>query len=153
MAIKANFTEEEWTALEKGVIGAGMFVSVSEPDFTHTASETEALAAYVAGHRETSGSALVRALANAHVNPFGFNAPSYRIEVETLAALRSAAAALAAKAPHDVDAYRDLVLGAAEHVAKDRGGVRPGETAAIGKIRGALGIGEGQAASQATAPE
>jgi hypothetical protein len=140
MAIKTDFSEDEWTVLEKGVIGAGMFVSVSEPDFTHTISETNALATYVTGHRETSGSELVRELANAHVNPLAFNAPSSRIEAETLAALRSAVAILTAKAPDEVDAYRDLVLGVADHVAQDSGGVRPGETAAIGKIRGALGL-------------
>lgn len=140
MATKADFTEDEWNALEQGVIGAGMFISVSEPDFTHTISETNALVTYLAGHRETSGSELVRELANAHVNPLAFNAPSRRIQDETLAALRSAGATLAAKAPHEVAAYRDLVLGAAERVAQDRGGVRPRETAAIGEIRGALGL-------------
>lgn len=116
------------------------FVSVSEPDFTHTISETNALATYVSGHGETSGSDLVRELANAHVNPLAFNAPSSRIEDDPLAALRSAAATLAAKAPREVAAYRGLVLGVADHVAQDKGGVRPGETAAIGKIRGALGL-------------
>ena len=140
MAIKADFTEDEWKALEMGVIGAAMFVSVSEPDFTHTISETNALTTYLTGHRDRSGSELVRELANAYVNPFGFNAPSWRIEDEALAALRSAAATLAAKAPHEVAAYRDLVLGVADHVAQDSGGLRPGETAAIGKIRGALGL-------------
>ena len=140
MATKADFTEEEWKALEQGVIGTGMFVSVSEPDFTHTASEVNALATYVIGQRETSASELVRQLADARVDPLAFNAPSRRIEEETLAALRSAAATLAAKAPHEVAAYRDFVLGAADLVAQDSGGVRPRETAAIGKIRGALGI-------------
>jgi hypothetical protein len=140
MAIKADFTEDEWRALEQGVIGAGMFVSVSEPDFTHTAGETNALMTYVAGHRETSGSELVRELAHAYVNPLAVNAPWWRIEAETLAALRSAAATLAAKAPDEVAAYRDFVLGAADRVARERGGVKPRETAAIEMIRKALGL-------------
>ena len=140
MATKADFTDDEWKALEQGVIGAGMLVSVSEPDFTDTISETNALVTYLNGQRATSGSELVRELANAHVNPLAFNAPSTRIEAETLAALGSAGATLAAKAPHEVAAYRDLVLGAANHVALDRGGVRPRETAAIGGIRTALGL-------------
>lgn len=55
-----KFTEDEWNALEKGVIGAGMFVSVSESDFTHTISDANALAAYMTGQRETSRSELVR---------------------------------------------------------------------------------------------
>jgi hypothetical protein len=140
MGIKAHFTDDEWKTLEEGVIGAGMFVSVSEPDFTHTTGETNALATYLTGSAETSRSELVRELANARVDPYAFNAPAWRIEVETLKALRTAAATLATNAPKEVVAYRDLVLGVADHVAQHLGGVRPGETAAIGKIREALGV-------------
>jgi hypothetical protein len=140
MAIRADFSEDEWQALEQGVIGAGMFVSVSDPDFTHQGTETNALGAYLAGQRETSGSELVRELASARVDPFAFNAPSWRIEDEALAALRSATATLAAKAPHEVAAYRDLVLGAADHVAQADAGVTRPETAATAKIREALGL-------------
>jgi hypothetical protein len=140
MAGRADFTQDEWQALENGVIGAGMFVSVSEPDFTHTVSETNALASYLTDRREKSASELVRELANAHVNPLAFNALSFRIEDDALTALRFAAATLAAKAPDEVAAYRELVLGAADYVAQDQAGVRPRETAAIDKIRGALGL-------------
>ena len=34
MAGKADFTEGEWEALQKGVTGAGMLVSVAHRDFT-----------------------------------------------------------------------------------------------------------------------
>src|SRR5262249_54696535 len=104
MAMKADFTEADWHELGKGVIGDGMVVSVSEPDFTHTVSETEALESYLGGHRETSESELVRELANLYVNPLDFNAPSWRIEEEALAALRSAAATLATKTPQELSA-------------------------------------------------
>jgi hypothetical protein len=33
MATKADFTEDEWHALQKGVTGAGMLVSVSDADW------------------------------------------------------------------------------------------------------------------------
>src|SRR3954470_1956269 len=139
MASKADFTEEEWKALEKGLMGAGMFVSASEPDFTDTFGEAGALAKYVAERREGGGSELIRELAQVHGSPFGFMASSEKVEAETLAALRSAAAALAAKAPEDLDAYRELVLGASQHVAMAKGGEKQRETAAIQKIREALG--------------
>jgi len=139
MASKADFTEEEWKALEKGVMGAGMFISVSEPDFTDTFAEAGALAKYVASYREGGESDLIRDLAQVHGSPFGFMASSEKVEAETLAALRSATAALAAKAPGDLEAYRALVIGAAEHVAEARGGTRQRETDAIQKIREALG--------------
>jgi hypothetical protein len=139
MATKADFSEEEWKALEKGLMGAGMFVSVSEPDFTDTFGEAGALAKYVAGHREGGDSQLIRELAQVHGSPFGLMASSEKVEAETLEALRTAVVALSAKAPDDLDAYRQLVLGAAQHVAEAKGGVRQRETDAIAKIEQALG--------------
>ena len=34
MATKADFTEDEWEAMRKGVTGAGMLVSMGDRDFT-----------------------------------------------------------------------------------------------------------------------
>ena len=34
MATKADFTEDEWKAMQKGVTGAGMLVAVGDRDFT-----------------------------------------------------------------------------------------------------------------------
>ena len=36
MATKQDFTEAEWAALEKGVTGTGLLVSLSDRDFTDT---------------------------------------------------------------------------------------------------------------------
>ena len=49
MATKADFTEEEWKTMQKGVTGAGMLVSVSDPDFTDSFGEASSLAKYLAG--------------------------------------------------------------------------------------------------------
>jgi hypothetical protein len=65
---------------------------------------------------------LVRELAHMHGSGFGFTASVDKVEGETLAALRDATATLASKAPDDVDAYRELVLGAADHVANAKAG-------------------------------
>ena len=48
-------------------------------------------------------------------------------------------AILAAKAPDEADAYRKLVLDVADAVANAKSGVKAGETAAIDKLREALG--------------
>ena len=58
MATKDDFTEDEWNALELGVVGAGMFVSVSEPDFTHTISETNASRRTSPGTARRAGASL-----------------------------------------------------------------------------------------------
>ncbi len=139
MATKADFTEEEWETLHKGVTGAGFLVSASDRDFTDTFGEAGALARRLREEHEQSASDLVRELAGARGSEFGITTSPQKIEAETLEALRSATAILAAKAPDEAGAYRQLVLDVADSVASAKGGVKPGETAAIDKIRDALG--------------
>jgi hypothetical protein len=139
MATKADFSEDEWKAMQKGVMGAAMLASISDRDFTDTFGEVGALSKYLSGQQETSGSQLVRELSAIHGTGFGLTASQEKVESETLDALRSATATLASKSPDDAGAYRQLVLGAAEHVAGAKGGVKPNEAAAIDKIKEALG--------------
>ena len=139
MATKADFTEDEWETMQKGVTGAGMLVSVGDRDFTDSFGEAGALAKYLGEQREQSESELVRELASVRGTGFGLTDSQQEVEAETLAALRSATATLAAKAPDEAGAYRQLVLDVAEAVAEAKGGVKPGETAAIEAIKGALG--------------
>ena len=138
MAGKADFTEAEWKALEKGVTGSGMLVSVADRDFTDSFGEASALAKALAAHRESS-SELVRELAGTRGTGFGMTASPQEVESGTLDSLGVALTALAAKAPDDVDAYRQLVLDVAEAVAAAKGGVGPNETAALERINAALG--------------
>ncbi len=138
MATKADFTEDEWKMMHKGVTGAGLLVSAGDQDFTDSFGEAGALAKYLASRRE-SESELVRELAGAHGSGFGLTASPTKVESETLDALRAATTTVAAKAPDDLGAYRELVLGAADAVANAKGGIKPGETAAIDKIKEALG--------------
>lgn len=138
MATKADFTEDEWEALHKGVTGAGLLVSVGDRDFTDTFGEASALAKHLREEHEQSASELVRELAGVRGTGFGFTTSPEKAETETLAALRTAMTALASKAPDETGAYRELVLGVANAVAEAKGGVKAGETAAIGKITAAL---------------
>ena len=48
MATKADFTEEEWESLHKGLTGAGMMVSASDPGFMDSFGEASALAKHLA---------------------------------------------------------------------------------------------------------
>ena len=142
MATKDDFTEEEWKTMQKGVTGAGMLVSISDPDFTDSFGEASSLAKYLAEQQQASGSVLIRDLAHVHGTGFGFTASREKAETETLDALRSAAATLQAKAPDELAAYQELVIGVAEHVASAKTGVKPSETDAITKIKEALGAGQ-----------
>ena len=60
MATKADFTEEEWETLRKGVSGAGVLVSLSDRDFTDTFGEAGALAQYLSGQSVASSRQLDR---------------------------------------------------------------------------------------------
>ncbi len=139
MATKGDFTEAEWTALARGVTGSGMLVSLSDRDLSDTFGEVGALTKYLAGQQVASGSELVRELAKSHGTGFGITASPDRVRAETMEALRSSVAVLAAKAPDELEPYRGLVLGLAQAVAEAKGGVAPVETATIDAIREALG--------------
>jgi hypothetical protein len=138
MATKADFTEDEWETMRKGVTGAGLLVSVGDRDFTDSFGEVAALAQRL-GEERKSGSELMRELAAGRPSGFGLTASPEEVEAKTLDALRSATAILDAKAPDEAAAYRQLVLDVADSVAGAKGGVKPGETEATDKIKEALG--------------
>ena len=139
MAARADFTEQEWDAMQKGVTGAGLLVSLSDRGFFDTFKEAGALAKHLAGARQNSGSEVVRELAETRGTGFGLGSSPQELESETLDALRSSMSTLQAKAPEDADAYRQFVLDVAESVAGAAGGGETPESGALEKIRSALG--------------
>jgi tellurite resistance protein len=139
MATRSDFTDDEWETLQKGVTGAGMLVSVSDQDFTDMFGEASALAKALRAQHEQGASELIRELASTRGTGFGVTSSRQEVESETLASLRSATELLGAKAPDEVESYRQLVLGVADAVAAAKSGVEPGETAALEKIKDALG--------------
>jgi hypothetical protein len=139
MATKSDFTEDEWKAMQKGVTGAAALVSISDRDFTDSFGEASAIAKYLSEQHEKSQSALVRDLAKVRGTGFGLTASAHEVESETLDALRSATETLDAKAPDELDLYRQLVLGVAERAADAKGGLTPPEEAALGRIRDVVG--------------
>ena len=54
MAKKDDFTEQEWEALQKGVTGTGLLVSVSDRSMFDTFKESAALAKHIAAAKEGS---------------------------------------------------------------------------------------------------
>jgi tellurite resistance protein len=139
MAGKANFTEQEWETLHKGVTGAGLLVSVSDRIFIHSYKEAGALARHLAGARKDSSSELVRELAETRGTGFGVTSSPAEVESETLEALHSAVATLESKAPDEVEAYKSFVLDVAQSVAEAAEGGSEAERAVVEKIRSALG--------------
>ena len=138
MATKQDFSEAEWAALHRGVMGTGMLVSLSDRDFTDTFGEVGAMAKYLAGQQLASTSDLVRELAKTRGTGFGLGTSPDRMRAETLDALRSSVATLNAKAPADVEPYRELVIGVAQAAAEAKGGETAVEAAMIDAIRESL---------------
>jgi hypothetical protein len=139
MATKADFTDDEWETMHKGVTGAGMMVSTSDPGFTDSFGEASALAKHLAHESQSNQNELAREVAHTHGTGFGITSSREKVGTETIQSLRAAAEFLKTKAPDDLEAYRQLVLGTAQAVAEAKGGVSAPETSAIDQIKEALG--------------
>ena len=138
MAKKSDFTEQEWEALQKGVVGAGLLVSVSDRGFFDTFKEAGALAKHVGTAKQSGSSELVRELSDVRGAGFGLTASPDKVERETLEALQTAKAALEAKAPEELQPYRDFVVEVAQSVAAAAPGGDSSESGAIEKVRSAV---------------
>jgi hypothetical protein len=139
MAGKADFTEEEWETMQKGVAGSALLVSLADRGFFDTFKEAGALGGHLKEAREKSSSQLVRELAEMRGTGFGLTDSPQEVETTTLDALRSSVATLKSKAPDEVAAYGELVVAVADSVAKAGGeDVEAAETGALEKIKGAL---------------
>jgi hypothetical protein len=138
MATKANFTDEEWDALHKGLLGAGLLVATSDRGFFDTFKEAGALAKHMADAKQNSSSELIRDLADTGGTGFSKKTPPDELERETLAALQTAKTTLSSKAPDEWEPYKQLVTEVAESVGDAAGGGELAESAAIRKVREAL---------------
>ena len=149
MAARADFTDQEWEQMQRGVTGAGLLVAVSDRGFFDTFKEATALGKHLATARQDNESDLVRELAEVRGTGFGMGASPAEVEGETVEALRASVATLEAKAPDEVESYRQFVLDVAQSVADAAGGGEQAESGEIEKIRTALG-GGGTGSASAT---
>ena len=139
MATKADFTDEEWKAMQEGITGAGMYVATIDRGFFDSFKEASALAHHLRGAQQNSDSVLIRDLATGHDKPFGMTASPQEIEQSTVATLQQAVTVLQAKSPEDLPAYKQLVTEVAQSVAEAAKGVSDQENQALDHIRAALG--------------
>ena len=138
MAKKSDFTEQEWEALQKGVVGAGLLVSLSDRSFFDTFKEAGAMGKHIAQAKQSGQNDLIRELADVRGAGFGLTSSPEKVEQETLQALQQAKTALQAKAPDALEPYRQLVVEVAESVASAAGGGETAESGAIEKVRSAV---------------
>src|SRR6059058_5936606 len=84
MATKADFTDEEWKAMQEGIAGAGMYVAIIDRGFFDSFKEASALAHHLRDAQAHSDSVLIRDLATSHDKPFGVTASPEEIEQSTV---------------------------------------------------------------------
>ncbi len=139
MTTKADFTQEEWETLERGLTGTGMLVSVADPGVMDSIGESSALAKYLQSQRVAGPTELMRELGGTRGTGFGLTTNVEEVRAGTMSALHSAVEILSAKAPDELEPYRQMVLGVATAVAEAKKGVSPSEAAVISAVKEALG--------------
>jgi len=139
VATKADFTEDEWATLQRGLTGSGFWVAMSDRGFFDTFKESGALAKHLAQAHTSSPSALVRDIAKARGTGFGVSASPDEVATGTVDALRTSVTLLSSKAPDALEDYRAAVLDVANAVSAAAKGGDEVEAAVISKVREALG--------------
>ena len=132
--MEQRLTDEERLTLKTGAFGAVFLVSNADPGVLGVIRESIAASGALADASGTVKEALT-------TGPLPRLPRDSQLEIESvvLPALGQAVRILREKkCPRDVDAYRELVLAAADRVARAHDGVAPTEAAAIDQIRVAL---------------
>lgn len=131
--MEQRLTDEERLTLKTGAFGAVFLVSNADPGVLGVLRESLAASDALADASGTVKEALT-------TGPLPRLPRDSQLEIESvvLPALRQSVRILHEKSPQDVEAYRSLVLTAADRVARAHDGVAPAEAAAIDQIRGAL---------------
>lgn len=138
MASKADFSDDEWNTLHRGLTGAGMLVSISERGFTSTFKETGAMAKFLAKQSQESTSQFARELAGTHGSGWKVKSSAEELKTGTIAALHSSVQILTSKDAADLADYRELVVALAQRVSDAAADGDDVEADAIDSIRTAL---------------
>ncbi|MGC4768644.1 hypothetical protein ACLQ25_06600 [Micromonospora sp. DT44] len=131
--MEQRLTDEERLTLKTGAFGAVFLVSNADPGMLGVIRESVAASGALADASGVVKDALT-------TGPLPRLPRDSQLEIESvvLPALGRAVRILREKSPADVEAYRSVVLSAADRVARAHDGVAPAEAAAIEQIRGAL---------------
>ncbi|MGC5021161.1 hypothetical protein [Micromonospora sp. DT47] len=128
-----QLTDDERLTLKTGAFGAVFLVSNADPGMFAMIRESIA-----ASDAMADASGLVKEALTTGPLPRLPRESALEVESVVLPALGRAVDILREKSPGDLAVYRDVVLAAAERVARASRGVVPAEAAVIERIRGAL---------------
>ncbi|MEU2611222.1 hypothetical protein ABZ570_06485 [Micromonospora sp. NPDC007271] len=131
--IMEPLTADERLTLKTGAFGAVFLVSNAEPGMLAMVRESFAASGALG---EASG--VVKEALTTGPLPELRRDSAVEIEAIVLPALSRSVAILREKSPGDVEAYRSVVLAAADRVAQAQRGVTPAEASVLDRIRDAL---------------
>ena len=141
MATRADFTDDEWRALQLAVGDTMAWLTMADPGFWEMFKEAKGAAKFISSVKLTSESFLVRQLADEMKmkRDKALSANPTDMASEVIARVVDAAAIVADKAPDDLPAFKEFILGVAKATAEAAEGVGPTEASAIAKLEAALG--------------
>ncbi|MCP3782758.1 MULTISPECIES: hypothetical protein [Micromonospora] len=128
-----RLTADEQLTLKTGAFGAVFLVSNAVPGMLAMVRESIAASGALG-----DASGVVKEALTTGPLPQLPRDSALEIEAIVLPALGRAVEILRAKSPGDVQAYRSVVLAAADRVAQAHRGIEPAEAAVIDKVRQAL---------------
>lgn len=140
MASKADFNEEEWQTLQWAVTDTMTYLSMADPGFWDTFKEASGAARFLSENKTSSPDLLVRDLASdikvRRDKELTGNPTDMAGSV--VARVSEAVALVAEKAPENLYAFREFLLGLAEATAEAVEGIGGLEAGALERIRAAL---------------
>ena len=141
MATKADFTGAEWQVLQWAVADTMTYLSMADPGFWDTFKEASGAAKYIAEMKTSSECQLVRELADdaRTRHDKAVSDDPANVAGETVGRIGLAVDILSRKAPEDLDAFKDFIIGVAKATAEAAKGTGPSEAAAIAKLEETLG--------------
>jgi hypothetical protein len=131
-----EYTDQERQTLRTAAFGAVYLVSSAEPGMLDMLKES-----FAGSKAFASASADLRDLLRGGGLPHIPKGAPAEVESGVLAALSQSTEILQAKGPNELDGFRGAVTKAVDQAAAAAGDVSPNETAAIGKVKAALGVG------------
>ena len=141
MATKADFTGAEWQVLQWAVADTMTYLSLADPGLWDTFKEASGAAKYMAEMKSSSECPLVRELAgDARTrHDKSVSGDPANVSDEVIGRVGLAVSIVSRKAPEDLDAFKDFIIGVAKATAEAAKGIGPGEAAAIARLEAALG--------------
>jgi hypothetical protein len=132
----AELTDHERATLKRAAFGVVYLVSTADPGFLAMLRESAAASGAFTGARGLAREVLTTGSLPRF--PRSGRRHHARVEAEVLPGLTESVEILRAKAPDEVDNYRDAVLNAAQRAAEATHGVTETEAAVLAKVRAAL---------------